>query len=174
MFFFCFVFWKILQRFHHNFWGAWDPSFCVLGVFVCKILPTHNNCAPNQSIVRFASGSPFSRVFAFEWVFVFGVFVFDTIFQARDKLDAFCNNTAKYYSRLSWMSTVATINGFHRTSSPPFWCTEQKRKKSFCNLTLLLCKTWDKFTFVFCTNMAVLSHDWIQYLDIPKHLSNLI
>ena len=46
-----------------------------------------------------------------------------------------------------WSSTI--ISGFHLTSLPPCWCTEQKRKTSFGNLTLLLCKTlaiiWDCF-----------------------------
>ena len=52
------------------------------------------------------------------------------------------------------------IGGFHMMSSPPCWYTEQKRKRSFRNLTLLLCKTWAKFAIVLCTNMAILSHDW--------------
>ena len=33
------------------------------------------------------------------------------------------------------------MGGFDLTSSPPCWCTEQKRTKSFGSLTLLLCKT---------------------------------
>ena len=33
-------------------------------------------------------------------------------------------------------------------SSPPCWCTEQNRKKSFGNLTLLIGKTWAPFAIV--------------------------
>ena len=40
-------------------------------------------------------------------------------------------------------------DGIHLSSSPPCWCTERKRKKSFGNLTLLLCKTWAIICYCF-------------------------
>ena len=60
------------------------------------------------------------------------------------------------------------------TSRRPFWCTEQKRKKSFGNLILLLCKTWTTFChcFVLYTNGGRLI-TWVKTKNTFQPSSNL-
>ena len=61
--------------------------------------------------------------------------------------------------QLNRYSYSVDIGGFHLTSSPPCWCTEQSRKNSFGNLTYYYAKHEPSFAIVLCTKMAVLSRD---------------
>ena len=65
-----------------------------------------------------------------------------------------CNTSAK---------SLIPVQITHRNSS--CWCTEQKRKRSFGYLTLLLCKTWDIICYCFVQQHGSLI-TWLKIIYI--------